>query len=196
MQLAHSFFSPLRGKVAVFLIDSKQANFSFVRSVTLLSAMTSRRLAVLDVDAFYSSNSDEILSALPFDAVMSTRVYVPEPGSSIETEIIKLFRTDSDVFLIESLNTVYHLFSSSGEGARSHKFAFAVRGLSYLAKATGKSGLLVMYRRERLTRTARGKSISDLSDLTFSVEVTGSGLLMKSEHGTAWPEGRFSLKLP
>jgi hypothetical protein len=50
-----------------------------------------------------------------------------------------------------------------------------------------------MYRRDKTMRTGGGRSISDLSDMTVSVEATGSGLLMKCERGRGWPERRFSL---
>ncbi|MGP8126024.1 MAG: hypothetical protein ACLQEQ_09240 [Nitrososphaerales archaeon] len=195
-QQARSFLAPFRGKTVTFLVDGRQANLSFVRSITSLTAMAARGLAIFDVDAFYSSNSDEILSALPLSAAKSTHIYLPEPGSSVETELPRLFRTESEVFMIESLNTLYHLFSSSDASLRSRKLAFAVVGLSYLARTTGKAGLLIMYRREKIMRAGGGGSISDLSDSTVSVEAVGSELLMKCERGTAWPEGRFSLRLP
>jgi hypothetical protein len=94
------------------------------------------------------------------------------------------------------LNTLYHLFSKSGVSSRSRKLAFAVTSLSFLAGTSGKAVLFIMYKREKTIRTGGGKSISDLSDATVSVEVTGSELLMNCKRGTAWPEGRFSLRIP
>jgi hypothetical protein len=194
-QREHSFFGPLRGKTGTFLIGSRQANLSFAKSVASLAAMTASGCAVFDIDAFYSSNSDEILSALPPIAGRSIHVYVPEPGSSVETELPTLFRAKSGVIIVDSLNTLYHLFSSSGVSSRSRKLAFAVASLSCFARTSGKAVLLTMYRREKTMRTGGGRSISDLSDTTVSVEATGSGLLMRCERGTAWPEGRFSFVL-
>ena len=192
-QQAHSFLGPLRGKTATFLVDSRQANLSFAKSIVSLTAMATSGCAIFDIDAFYSSNSDEILSALPPSAARSTCVHVPKPGSSVETELPRLFRAESGVFIVDSLNTLYHLFSSSGVSSRSRKLAFAVASLSFLARTSGKAVLFTMYRREKTMRTGGGRSISNLSDTTVSVEATGSGLLMKCERGTAWPEGRFSL---
>jgi hypothetical protein len=194
-QRAHSFFSPLKGKTVTFFVDGREANFLLCRSIGLLSAVTTRSLAIFDVDAFYASNSGGILSALAPDAVKSTHIYVPEPGSSVETGIARLFRADSEVFVIESLNTLYHLFSSSGASSKSRKLAFVMVTFSYYARTTGKTGFFIMYRRERIMTNGSG-SISNLSDAAISVETTNSGLLMKCERGTAWPEGRFSLRLP
>jgi len=193
VQQAYSFLGPLRGKTATFLVGSRQANLSLAKSITSLIAVTTSGCAIFDIDAFYSSNSDEILSALPQNAAKSTCVYVPQPGSSVEIELPRLFRAESGVFLVDSLNTLYHMFSSSGVSSRSRKLAFTVASLSYLARTNGKVILFTMYRRERTMRTGGGRSISDLSDTTISVEVTGSGLLLKCERGRAWPEGRFSL---
>ncbi|MGD0318326.1 MAG: hypothetical protein ABSB56_01330 [Nitrososphaerales archaeon] len=194
-QQAHSFLGPLRGKTVTFLVDSRRVNLSFARSVVSLTAMTASGFAIFDIDAFYSSNCDKILSALPPSAARSTCIFVPEPGSSVETELSRLFRAKSGVFIVDSLNTLYHLFSSSGVKSRSRKFAFAVAGLSYLARTSGKAVLFTMYRREKTMRSGGGRSISDLSDTTVSIEVNGSGLLMKCERGTAWPDGRFSLRI-
>lgn len=194
-QQANSFFGPLKGKTATFLVDSRQANLSFAKSITSLTAMTAGGCAIFDIDAFYSSNSDGILLALPASAIESTHVYVPEPGSRVETELPRLFRAESEVFIVDSLNTLYHLFSSSGVSSRGRKLAFAVTSLSYLARTSGKAVLFTMYRREKTTRTGGGRSISDLSDTTVYVEVTGSELLMKCIRGTVWPEGRFSFTI-
>ena len=194
-QQADSFLGPLKGKTATFLVESRQDNLSLARCVAALAAQRASGCAIFDVDAFYSSNSDLILSALPPGAARAARVYVPEPGSSIEVELAELFRAESGVFVIDSLNTLYHLLSSSGASSRSRKFAFAVASLAYFARMGGKAVLFSMYRRERTMRTGGGRSISDLSDVTVSVEATGSELLMKCERGAAWPGGRFSLRL-
>jgi hypothetical protein len=192
-QQAHSFLGPLKGKTVTFLVESRRANLLFARSIVSLTAMTRSGCAIFDIDAFYSSNSNEILSVLPPNAANMTRVYVLEAGSSVETELPRLFTAESGVFIVDSLNTLYHLFSSSGVSSRSRKLAFVVASLSYLARTSGNAVLFTMYRREKTMRTGGSRSISDLSDTTISVEATDSRLLMKCERGTAWPERWFSL---
>lgn len=194
-QEAHSFFGPLEGKTTTFLVESRLANLSFARSITSLTSMTKSGCAIFDIDAFYSSNSNEIMSALPPNAAMSTHVYVPEPGSNVETEFPRFFMAESGVLIIDSLNTLYHLFSLSGVSSRSRKLAFVVASLSYFARTSGKVVLFTTYRREKTMKTGGGKPISDLSDLTVSVEAIDSELLMKCERGTAWPEGKVSLRI-
>jgi hypothetical protein len=195
-QQAHSFIEPIRGKTATFLVDSRQANLSFAKAILSLTATTMGDCTIFDIDAFYSSNSDEILSAFPPSAIKSIRVYVTEPGSSVETELPRLFKAESKIFIVDSLNTLYHLFSASDVNSRSRKLAFTVASLSYLAKTSGKAVLFTMYRREKTVKTGGSGSISNLSDMTASVEATGSELRMKCERGMAWPEGRYSLRIP
>lgn len=194
-QQAHFFLRPLRGKTTTFLVESRQANLSFARIIASLTTMTRSGCAIFDIDALYSSNSSEILSALPSNAAKSTHIYILEPGSSVETELPRLFMAESGVFVVNSLNTLYHLFSSSGVSSGSRKLAFVVASLSYLARTNGKAVIFTMYRREKTMRTGGSRSISDLSDVTVSVEATGSELLMKCERGRAWSEGRFSLSI-
>ena len=194
-QQEHSFFGPLKSKTTTFLVESRQTNLSFAKGIASLTAMTGSGCAIYDIDALYSSNSNEILSTLRPNAVRSTRIYIPELGSRIEIELSRLFKAESGVFIIDSLNTLYHLFSSSGASSRSRKLAFAVASFSHFARTNEKAILFTMYRREKTMRTGGGRSISDLSDTTVSVEATNSELLMKCERGTAWPEGRFSLSI-
>jgi WD40 repeat protein len=195
-QQAHSFFGPLKGKTVTFLVDDRQTNLSFAKSIISLATIAVGGCAIFDIDAFYSSNSDGILSALPSSAAGSTRVYVPEPGVRIETVLPRFFKIESGVFIVDSLNTLYHLFSSSGASSRSRKLAFAVTSLSYLARTNEKTVLLTMYRREKAVRTGGGRSISDLSDTSVSVEAAGSELLMRCKRGAAWPDGMLSLRIP
>jgi len=188
---ARAFLEPLKGKTVTLLINDRKTNLALLRCISSLTSTAACGCVVFDVDAFYSSNSDKIHPS----AANSTYVYVPEPGSSIEMEFPMLFKTESEVFVIESLNTLYNLFASSSVSSKSRKLAFALASLSFLAKTNDKTGLLIMYRREKLMKTGGG-SISDLSDMTVSVKTVGSEMRMECERGMAWPEGRFSLTLP
>ncbi len=164
----------------------------FAETAASLMALTGDGCTVLDLDALYSSNADRIFAGLPVTAARSTIIHVPEPDSSVETELAKLFATDSNVLIIDSLNSLHHLLSSDDARSRSRKLAFAIASLSYLARTDRKAVLFTMYRRERPGRTGAGRSITDLTDLAVSVEANASGVSMKCERGNAWPGGGFS----
>lgn len=193
---ARSFLGPLKNKTSVFLVEDRHANSSFARAVMSAVALSGDTLSILDLDALYSSNADTIFAHVAGEAVKSTRFYIPKPGSSLEREFPSLFAIDSTAILIDSLNSLNHLLSSPDRGTRSRKLAFTMASLSYLARTNEKAALITMYRREKPTRVAKGRPISSLSDLTISVEVQDSQLLMKSERGSAWPGGRFSIRIP
>ncbi len=174
------------------MLDGRQANLEFAHTIVGLSARAGESCTILDLDALYSSNADVVLSSLSGASAESTFIRVPEPGADIENELARLFEAEQKVFIVDSLNSLYHLVSQDDGSSRSRKLAFAVAGLSYLARTNSKAVILTMYRRERFTRSGTGRSISTLSDVTASVEIRGRDLTVKVERGQAWPGGRFS----
>lgn len=194
-QQAQAFFGPLTGKTATFLLEGRQANLEFARAVM---GFLSREAgcAILDLDAFYSSNSDSVLSPLTATAARSTTILVPEPGSDVEGELSRLFEVRQAVVIVDSLNSLYHLLSQEDGSARSRKLTFAVAALSYLAKTNDTAVILTMYRREGFARSGTVRSISGLSDVTATVDARDHELTVRSERGSIWPGGRFATRNP
>jgi hypothetical protein len=184
------------GRTTTFVLESRQANLEFARTIVALLAKAETPCAVFDLDAFYSSNADRIFKPLTGDVAHSTVIRVPEPGSEVEGELARLFEVRPPVLIIDSLNSLYHLLSVEDGSARSRKLNFAVASLSYLARTNAKAVVLTMYRREGLQGSGSGRSISSLSDVTASVEVRGPELQVVCERGTAWAGGRFSTRSP
>ena len=184
------------GKTATFILESRQANLVFAKTLVALLAKAQTPCAVFDLDAFYSSNADRIFKPLTREVAHSTIIRIPGPGSDVESEFARLFEVRSPVVIIDSLNSLYHLLSVEDGSARSRKLNFAVASLSYLARTNAKAVVLTMYRREGLWGSGSGRSISKLSDVTASVEVIGPELHFVCEHGTAWAGGRFSIRSP
>jgi hypothetical protein len=195
-RLTHSFFGPLKGRTATFLLDGRDANLGFARALMGLLVQTGESGAVLDLDALYASNADTILHSLPNALAEATSVRVPEPGADIESEVASLFGSTQKLLVVDSLNSLYHLISQEDGSSRSRKLAFAIASLSYLARNDEKAVVLTMYRREGFTRSATGRSISTLSDLTASAEVREDELFVRVERGQAWPGGRYSTRIP
>jgi hypothetical protein len=194
-QQVQSFFGPLSGKTTTFLLDGRDTNLSFARTLLGLLARTGEPGTVLDLDAFYSSNADIIFPSLPRALAESTSIRVPEPGTDIEGEVASLFGSTQKLLIVDSLNSLYHLISLEDGSSRSRKLSFAIAGLSYLARTSGKVVVVTMYRREGFTRSGPGRSISALSDVTASVEARGDGLIFRVERGQAWPGGRYSTRI-
>ncbi len=191
---AQSFFAPLRGRTTTFLLEDRLANLDFARSVISLLAQTPDAAEVLDLDAFYSSNADQIFRSLGSPTAVTLRV--PEPGVDIEEELVAMFEGNQGVVIIDSLNSFYHLISQEDGSSRSRKLNFAIAALAYLARTNAKTVLLSMYRREGFTRWGTGRSISGLSDITASVGTRKQELLVKVERGHGWEGGAFSTRIP
>jgi len=191
-----SFFGPLIGRTTTFLLEGRQANLAFASMMGGFLSLARSPSTILDFDAFYSSNSDRIFSSMDTATAKATTIRVPEPGSDIELELSNLFEAQQKVIIIDSLNSLYHLISLEDGSSRSRKLTFALAGLSYLARTGEKAVLLSMYRRERFYRSGTGRSISNLSDATASVELRDGELKVRSERGPAWPGGTFSSRIP
>jgi hypothetical protein len=186
---------PLAGKTTTLLVDARQANVNLAR--TLSDAVINANLScvVFDLDACYSSNADQIFAGLTGRAVY-LMARIPAPGSDIEAEFSSLFRARHNVVVIDSLNSLYHLISMEDGTSRGRKVMFALASLSQFARANRSAIILSMYRREGLAKSAKGRSISNLSDVTASVSVRGNELKIKTERGSAWPGGTFSSRIP
>lgn len=195
-QQGQSFFGPLVGRTATFLLDGRQANLEFARTMAGLLAHEGDGCVILDLDALYSSNADDIFSLLTPASAKSTVIRVPDPGSDVEGEFSRLFDAPQKVVVIDSLNSLYHLISQEDGSSRSRKLTFAVAALSYLARTNGKAVILSMYRREGFTRSGTGRSISGLTDITAAVDTKDRELTVRVERGFAWPGGRFSTRSP
>jgi len=191
---ARLFFAPLWGRTATFLLEDRQANLDFACTVIGLLAQTSHTAEILDLDAFYASNSNRIFRFLGSSAKATLRI--PEPGAVVESEFAKVFECDEEVVIIDSLNSFYHLISQEDGSSRNRKLNFAIASLAYLARTNGRAVILPMYRRENLGRWGNARSISSLSDITASVDTRRQELLIKVERGPGW-EGRvFSTRIP
>jgi hypothetical protein len=188
---ARSFFDPLVGKTTTFLVDGRQANFRFARTIMGLVGVSGDTCTVLDLDAFYSSNA-EVTAPL---AGTGSTLRVPSPGTDVEEGLSMLFGVQQFVVVIDSLNTLYHLISITDGSLRSRKLSFAIAALSHFARINGKVVVLCMYRREGFGYSRPSRSISSLSDITASASLDGDGLTFRTERGTAWPGGRFAIRV-
>jgi hypothetical protein len=164
--------------------------------VSALVADAGKALAILDLDALYSSHADMVLSSANDKTLESTTIIVPQPGSDIEQEFSRLFDTRQEVLVIDSLNSLFHLLSLDDWRARSRKLTFALEALSYYARTNSKIIILSMYRREGSGGTRTGRPISHLSDLAVSVALREDQVALRVVKGSGWTGGEFSTRIP
>jgi hypothetical protein len=193
---AHPLLALLMGKTTTFLLEDRRTNLEFARTIIHVLSQTGDGSAIVDLDALYSSSSDEIFGSLDPSAARATSIRVLEPGADIESEFAALFDVRQNVIIIDSLNSLYHLISVEDTSLRGRKLTFVIASLSYFARTNAKAVLLTMYRREGFTRGGTGRSISGISDATVSVDAVGQDLILKSERGSVWSGRRFSIRIP
>jgi hypothetical protein len=186
---------PVTGKTTTFLLQGREDNLAFATAAISLATKSGRTCAILDLDAFYSSNGDAILGALPASSLHRTHFIVPDPESEVERELPRLLSSGADVMIVDSFNTFYHLLSHDDGASRGRKLSFAVAIMSYLARTGSRPVFFTMYRRGGTWRQGT-RPISGLSDVTAAVRRQGSELSLSCERGRAWPDGRFSIRIP
>lgn len=187
---------PLVGKTATFLVEGRQENVRLAQTLAGSIAKAGLSCIVFDLDALYSSNADLIFAELAGATASSFTLEVPAPGSNIEAEFASLFGCQQKVIVIDSMNTLYHLISMEDGRSRGRKLMFALASLSQFARMNDGAVVLSMYRREGFAKSGRGRSISNLSDVTASVDVRGDELQIRTERGSAWPDGGLSSRIP
>ena len=190
-----SLLEPLTGQSATFVMDGRDTNLRFARTLMKSLAEAAKSCIILDLDAFYSSNSDQIFMG-PHGRQAERSIRVPLPGSDVEAEFSRLFETTQDAIVIDSMNSFYHLISEGNGSARGRKMKFALASLSQFASANNKAVILSMYGREGLAKSGRGRQISSLSDVTASVSTKNSEVEIRTERGPGWPGGSFPSRNP
>jgi hypothetical protein len=191
-QEPQSFFNPLKGRTTTFLLEGREANLVFASTIIALAARLGYSCAILDLDAFYSSNANRVLRPLA-GAPKPTTIRIPASGSNIEEEFSALFEAHQDIMVIDSLNSLYHLLSLEDGSSRTRKFTFSLASLSYFARTCNKAVLLSAYVREGFGSVKR-RSMTSLSDVTASVDIRDQELVIRTQRGLAWPGGRFSTR--
>jgi hypothetical protein len=177
------------------MFDDRRSNLAFARCLERLISETRSRGMVLDLDAFYASNSIEIFEGLGEDAKHAFLIVVPGIESSIEEEIIRAVVRKSGVLIVDNLNTLFHLIALHDSSNRARKISFAIEVLSFAARANGFAVLLPMYRRDGVTRSTTNRFLSGFSDSLVSATVKEQELQLSCERGGFWKDG-LSIRIP
>jgi len=192
-QGAHIFLRPLIGKTATFILDERRTNLDFARSVMVYVAEAGLSCTVFDLDALYSSNSEILFSNLPQSWIDSMEIIVPDLRITMDDAFPQIISRSSEVIIIDSLNTLYHLLGADEGASKSRVLYFLISALSYLASSGKKIVILTMYKREGFGRSG-SKSISSFSSVTSAVQAKGEGLFARTVKGVAWPGGGLPIR--
>jgi hypothetical protein len=184
------------GHTITFVLEGKKTNLAFARAILYHLTRNGHQCTVLDIDALYSSNSDYVFAPLSERQAQAVEVLVPNPESDLESSIAALLASESSkTIIIDSLNSLYHLFSTGGSSLRGRKLAFVMACFSYISRTERRAVLITMYQRESTTRIGGGRQISGLSDHTISAELGGNALTLRYNRGYPQSGGIFYLPI-
>ena len=191
---AAGFARPLKGRSTTFVVDGREANAAFARATLPLLVRAFGRCTVLDLDALYASGPGDVLGGLSRGESESVELLVPGPDEELEEALAQLLGgCRGGAVVVDSLNSLYHLFSTGGRGSRGRSLAYTSALLSYAARGAGTAAVFTMYRRDGGARPGRGRSISDATDAAAAATLGGGRLELKAQRGELWPGGRLAL---
>lgn len=192
-QQVRVFLGPLQGKVAVFLVPDRISNLALGQLFLSSLEAGGKTCTILDIDAFYASNSDLLAKSISGGLTENLWLYIPEVGTGAEDIVLHLLKERrSDVIIVDNLNSFFHLFSFDDRNSASRKFTFLMALLSYAAHSNNVSVLTTMYEREKPIPRRRDRSFSELGDVSLTVRHAGGRLTLRCDQCASWPDGTLS----
>jgi hypothetical protein len=191
-----ALLGPLVGKTTAFLLSDRGSKLILARALLPHLVARGDGCRILDLDAFYSSNIEEIAGGVPRANMKRIELIVPGVGSDIEATIADLFGDGSDrALIIDSTNTLHQLLAQQNPRPSSREFAFTCAALSNWAGANSRVVVANTYEREPPIHRRIKMPFSRFFDITVSVSQRAGGLGLYCRRGDAWPGRSFFLSL-
>jgi len=183
----NEFHASVQGKAVVFLVPDRQTNLLLARLFLASAAAAEVSCHVLDMDAFYASNSVSIAEGFSQQEMKDIQLQIPtiRAGGEVVPEFFPY--TDEGFVVIDDLNSLYHTFSSADEGTAGRKLTFLVQSLSFMARTNRLTILATVYERERPVFTRRRRLFAGLGDASVSARREGGLLALRCDRGAIWP---------
>lgn len=196
VHLARQFLAPLQGKTVVFFVADRDTNLLLSKLLVTSAAASGNSCFVLDMDAFYASNSNSLAGDVSPQDMKNIQLYIPRIGASGEEAALGLFDgVEHRIDIIDDMNSLYHTFSSDDQGSAGRKLTFLMEVLSFLGRTNRMTVLITIYERERPTFTRRARLFAGLGDVSVSIRRDGDGLTLRCDRGAAWPDRTLNLSI-
>jgi hypothetical protein len=198
-QAAITFLSPLAKKFTIFLVDQRTTNLYLGGFLLRCACATNTTASILDIDAFYASSVREVAEKLARNCLGETTLHIPNVRTNVEKWLIRQFlsKNGDKLFLIDDLNTVYHLFSIDDPESANRRLTLAISFLSFLSRLNNFSVMSILYRDNVPAERSllRARSLARAGDVTASVTVQNGQIRFKNIRGSAWNNREFSAAL-
>lgn len=189
----NSFLAPLKGRVAVLLLHDKETKMTLSRFLMRCAYLLAASTSILDADAFYCTNIDQLTEQMNDDNDFLTKteiILLPEKTFKV-SYLTPLISSKTQILILDDLNSLYSLASDS---RKSYELSVFMKLLSYNAKMNRSWVISTTYRTERGARSsANGRSLAGLVDMLVDTELREGSLLLKASLNGYWPNDEFKL---
>lgn len=194
---AYAFLEPLRGKSAIFLIESRKADVTLSQFILGCLAVSKLRVTVLDTSCLYGTNIGMLTASLPKEFMQQGNLLHLPDDTGDEDSLTEMVATEASAVLIDDLNAVLQLLSSRGNRFGIHRLSTFFHILSYNARMNKCFALGTVYKADYSafpTKSSR-RSLPRISDLQVAVDSRPDEIIFRCKEIDAWPVDGFRVPL-
>ena len=194
LDYVNSFLAPLKGRVTILLLHDRETRMTLSRFLLRCAYLQGGSTSILDADAFYCTNIDQLTEKMDADDPFLTKTemwLLPEKTFQVSC-LTPLVSSKTQMLILDDLNSLYSLASTS---RKSHELSVFMKLLSYNARMNKSWVISTAYRTERGGQAStNGRSLAGLGDLLVDSELREDSLLLKAPFKGYWPNDEFSLR--
>jgi hypothetical protein len=174
---AGKFLAPLKGNLTIILLHDIQAKVKLSGFLLKCASQESKDTTVLDADAFYCTNIDQLAEAQSL--AKAELLLLPEKDFEVSS-LLPLLSSRRELIIIDDLNSLYSLAS---DGRKAHQLAILMRLLSHNASVNGSWVIATAFRTDLGAKQGAEnlRSLTALGDLLVDTELREGSLKLKAK---------------
>ena len=176
----------------MILLHEAQAKSRLGRFMLRCASLKSIDTTILDVDAFYCANMDELIDYAQ-SPLRGQALLLPEHDGFQVSSLLPLLSSKRELLIIDDLNSLYSLAS---DGRKSQQLTIFMRLLSHNASMNRSWVIATAYRTElehELGGANQQRSLIALGDLLVDTDVGADSIKLKGSFKGHWPNGELSV---
>jgi hypothetical protein len=177
-------------KFTVLLIDQRTINAHLGEFILRCACATRIKAAILDIDAFYASTTEQFVERLPERCLNDVTLHVPDLNKDIGRWVVEQFlrKNEERLFLIDNLNSLYHLLSADDSESTNRRLTLMISFLSFISRTNDFSTVSILYREGAPTERSLvgSRSLMRAGDMTAYVTVQDGEIRFRNIRGNAW----------
>lgn len=149
------------------------------------------RTVLLDTSCFYGTNIEALTGRLPKEFLEQSKILMISEDPRPEYVISELIaKNETKAILIDDLNALNALISSTSRKSSTHELFVLIRMLSYKARINNIVILTTAYRNQRTDTNSR-RTLAASADLQIDTEAEPSRIIFRCNVDNIWPNRTF-----